>query len=236
MFYVFLSYNLKAESAIYNTYIKIYDTLSSVKNLEPRKLIHKILRMGVPLFLLAVLMIFVGIVTAGALTTNNNQNSASQVPDVRLAAGPDSTSSTNTYPSANVNVAPPYNTAKISLSLFPSDQNTPQPATYYTNLLQIQNQGTANYTIDGITISDISGASNLGGLTIYLFANQTDNPAASNAIGSASLNASSTGTISLLNRTYLLPPSGTSYIEISGYAAANAEAGSTCFTINIETE
>gem|GEM_PF-5582274 len=40
----------------------------------------------------------------------------------------------------------------------------------------ITNRHDYSYAINSITISDIKGASNIGCLTIYLFAHQTDDP------------------------------------------------------------
>ena len=203
--------------------------------LELKKARHKVLsKWTVALFLLAVLMIFAGTVTAEALANSNTQNAAT--PDVRLIAGPDSSNSITSFPSANVNIAPTHDNAEISFSLFPSEDNTLQPSTYYTNLLQIQNRGTSNFTIKDIKISDIKGESNLGRITIYLFAAQTDSPSTGNPIGSISLTSSSSGTINLLSSTYTLPASAINYIEIVGYAAPQASIGSTVgFTLTIQT-
>jgi hypothetical protein len=173
----------------------------------------------------------IGTVSARAFTTSNQL----KTPAVRLMAGPDSSSSTTTVPSARVTIEPTHYEAKISFSLFKSASNNPQPATYYINLMQLNNCRKVSYTINSITISDITGASNLGRLTIYLFAVQTDTPTASTPIGSASLTNTSHGTISLLSSTQTIAASATYYIEIVGHAAPSAGTGSkTGFNLNIQ--
>jgi hypothetical protein len=126
---------------------------------------------------LVVLAVCIGIASVSAYTIQNFQNNGQiSAPEVQLLAGPDSTSNPQAYPAATVNINSAHNSAEIALSLFPSVSNIPQPATFYTNLVQIKNTGHTNHTIKDITVSGITGASNLGSLTIYYYANQTDSP------------------------------------------------------------
>jgi hypothetical protein len=187
---------------------------------------------------LVVLVIVTGTVSATVFTTNMNNAKNScplKTPDVRLVAGSDSSSSITTFPSASVSIAPTYQYATVSFSLFPSAINIPQPETYYTNLLQIKNVGTASYAINSITISGITGAANLGSVTIYFYDIQTDTPGTPSPVASTILTSGSSGTISLFSGTQTLAASGINYIEIVGYAAPGAATGSTVgFTLNIQ--
>jgi hypothetical protein len=187
------------------------------------------------LLLIFALLLIVGIVSAAVLTMYYTTNTATvKTADVRLVAGPDSTASPTEYPNATVTVDSTNDSATVAFSLFPSVTNTPQPATYYTNLLQIKNVGTASHTINSITISGITGAANLGSLTIYYYDTQTDTPDTGTPVASTTLTSSSTGTISLLS-AQVIPPSDTDYIEIVGYAAPDATAGSTVtFNLSIQ--
>ncbi len=183
-----------------------------------------------------VVAIFVGLVSAAVFTTfSANYNATVKTPDVRLVAGSDSTASPTAFPAATVTVASTYDSAAVAFSLFPSATNSPQPATYYTDLLQVTNAGTTSHSISAITISGISGASNLGSIVIYYYAAQTDSPQSGSPIGSVTLSSSSAGTINLLSSPHALAASTTNYIEIVGYAAPGAAAGSTIsFTAAIQ--
>ena len=186
------------------------------------------------LILVASAMIVATASVAAITTYSDPTHNSAETQDIRLTAGPDSTLNPITYPAATVVVAPTNDSATIALSLFPSAASTPQPATYYTNLLQVTNTGTANHTINSVEISGITGASNLGCITIYYYATQTDNPQGNTAVGSATLNSTSTGAVRLLN-AYTMEPGATNYIEIVGYANPAAAAGSTIgFTLEIQ--
>ena len=104
------------------------------------------------LVLLVALAASAGAVSAAVFALNEAQNSEAGPIGVRLFARPDSSSTTATFPSAIVNVAPTYQTADVALSLFPSESNFPQPSTYYTNLLQIENLGKDSNKISSITV------------------------------------------------------------------------------------
>ncbi len=180
--------------------------------------------------------LFVGLVGAAIFTTfSANYNATVKTPDVRLVAGSDSSVSPTAFPAATVTVASTYDSAAVAFSLFPSATNTPQPATYYTDLMQVTNAGTASHSISSITISGITGASNLGSIVIYYYAAQTDSPQSGSPIGSVTLTSASTGTISLLGSSHTLAAGATNYIEVVGYAAPGAAAGSTIsFTASIQ--
>jgi hypothetical protein len=179
---------------------------------------------------LVVLVVVFSTVSASPIAINQ-QNTAPVV----LVPGEDSSDSAS-YPCAHVDIQD-ENQAVVTFSLFPSQENAQQPATYYTDLLRIENHGTTNATINSVTISGITGASNLGDLTIYLFAKQTDKPETETPIASATLNSQSNGTINMLTQPYTIVPSTTVHVEIVGYAAANATTGSkTGFTLNIQSE
>jgi hypothetical protein len=198
-----------------------------------RNLLVKSAVLIVLIILLSVIITF----SAGVFFVGNAQNVDSvYASDVRLTAGPDCLCNPANFPCANVSIAPTYDYATITLSLFPSANNNPQPLTYCTNLLQIRNFGDANCTIKGITVSNIKGASNLGCLTVFLFSNQTDSPTTCKPLGSISLTNSSSGSISLCDK-YVLEASQVNYIEIVGCAAAGCACGSTVgFTVNLQYE
>lgn len=178
------------------------------------------------LLALVAISVLAGSATAAVFATLYTTSTATiKTPDIQLAAGPDSNTSTS-FPAATVTVASTYDYASLSFSIFPSATNTPQPATYYTNLLHIKNLGIANHTLNTITISGITGATNLGSLTVYLYATQTDSPQSGTPLGSVTLTSTSTGTITLASNQ-LITTGSTLYVEVVGYASPSASAGST---------
>lgn len=198
---------------------------------QPRPRLVKRLTVMLVLALAAV----IGLASASVFTVHAAQGTGViRAQGIQLVAGPDGASNPNTYPSAAVTVSPNHDSAEVALSLFPSQKNTPQPATYYTNLLQITNSGNSNHTINEITVSDITGASNLGSLTIYYYMAQTDNPQNAKPTGSSTLTSASTGTTVLFSGKQTLMPSAVNYVEIVGYASPNAAVDSTVsFTLTV---
>ena len=183
---------------------------------------------------LIALFLCIGLAAAAIFTMFSVSNTATvKTPDVRLVAGSDSSGGT-TYPSATVTVTSTYDYATVEFSLFPSVESSPQPATYYTDLLQINNAGTEGHTIKSITITSLNDQSNLGGITIYYCEAQTDTPQTGN-LDSVALTSSSNAPVSLFTGTQSIAASATQYIEVVGYALSTAAVDDTItFTVSIE--
>jgi hypothetical protein len=167
-----------------------------------------------------------------------------RTPDVRLVAGTDSSSCT-TYPCTTVSVSSTYDYATVSFSLFPSVTNSPQPATYYSNLTTIQNKGTLAHSIDSIQISGISETGTpapLGTITVYYCSAHTEfNPngtPVTACVGSYAITSTTSGTISgISSASPASLPAGApnkGYIEVAAYAASGATAGTISFQISIQ--
>jgi hypothetical protein len=167
-----------------------------------------------------------------------------RTPDVRLVAGTDASGSCATYPCATVAVASTNDFATVGFSLFPSATNTPQPATYYSNLTTVQNKGTAAHSIKSIKISGFTGLANLGSITVYYCTAQTEfNPDGTlvtpgNCVGSYSIVSGSSGYQSISGTFPVALNAGSpskGYIEMAAYALGTASAGSTVsFQISIQ--
>lgn len=159
-----------------------------------------------------------------------------KIPDVTLVAGPDASGSCTAFPCATVAVASTNDFATIGLSFFPSVSNSPQPATYYTDLLQVHNGGTASHTIDSVAIGSITDSfSSLGSITVYYCSAQTDTPATSATCDSFAITSTAGGSLSghsILPQT--LAAGATAYVEIVAYAASTAAAThTTTFTATV---
>jgi hypothetical protein len=190
----------------------------------------------VKLLPILILTLLIGTVSAAVFTMYyGNVTATVKTPDVQLIAGSDSATSPIAYPNATVTVASTYDYATIAFSLFPSATNTPQPATYYTNLTLIKNTGSVTHTITNITLSGLTNMANLGNVTVYLYnGTQTDSPTTATAQGYATLTSGSTGTVTLTGIPVTLPAGDICYIEIVGYAASGIAAGQTVvFTVSI---
>jgi len=181
-----------------------------------------------PKILIPLLALFlcIGLAAAAVFTLFYANNTATvKTPDVQLAAGTDSSSST-TFPAASVTVATTHDYAAVAFSIFPSATNTPQPATYYTDLLNIKNVGTAAHTIKAITVTALTGVTSLGSITVYYYASQTDTPGAG-SLGSATITSTSTAPVTIFSGTQSIAAAGTQYIEVVGYAASGATVDTT---------
>ncbi len=186
------------------------------------------------LLILTTLFLAVGVTAASVFTSFYTSNTATvKAPEIRLVTGSDS-SVGSVYPAASVSVTSTNDSATVAFSLFPSATATPQPKTYYTDLLQIKNVGSSSHTISSISISNLSGAANLGSLTVYYYASQTDDPENGSPLGSATLTSGSGSAVTVFSGPHLLAASTTNYIEIVGYAASGATIDSTIsFTMSI---
>ena len=195
-----------------------------------------------PVLLIALL---IGLASSTVYTYYIVNNTATvRTPDVRLVAGSDSVTTCSTYPCASVSVASTYDYATVAFSLFPSVTNTPQPATYYSNLTTIQNKGTAAHSISSVKISGFTGGAYLGTITVYYCTAQTEfNPdgtlvTPTNCVGSYAITSSSTG-YQVISGTFPVSlAAGSShkgYIEVAAYGLSTATAGSAItFNINIQ--
>jgi len=177
--------------------------------------------------ILGVLLLSMLMATASASVFVNYYGDATatvRTPDVQLVAGSDHSALT-TYPSASVVVAATYDYAAIGISLFASATNTPQPATYFTDLLQIYNSAaTTSRTVNSVNISNIVDNSVLGSIVVYYCTSQTDDPA-NNNVGSYAITSTTSGEVLTVGQT--IAAGATHYIEVVAYAASGATLGNT---------
>ena len=161
-------------------------------------------------------------------------------PDVRLVAGPDASGSCTVYPCAAVTGGSRNDVATVSISFFAADpSNLPVPSTYYTDLLLINNAGTASHSIESIQITNVAGTtSDLGSITVHYCPTQTEfspnGAPITSCIGSFAITSSAGGYVSgtfpqaIAKDTYQC-------IEIVAYAASTARSGSITFNIVVQS-
>jgi hypothetical protein len=199
----------------------------------------------------ALLVLFlVGIVASAGATVSvfyyAGGTASVQTPDVQLAAGPDLHGSCTAYPCASGTVAATHDSAVISMSFYPSTATTNPtiyPATYYSNLLQINNvAGSGSHSIESVQIIDVSqSASALGSITIYYCTTQTEFTAAGalvtpgNCVGSFTITTTSGGSVSGISSgsPVTLTHGGTNYIEVVAYASSSG-TGTVNFQIAVQ--
>lgn len=186
------------------------------------------------------ILVIAGLIAAASSTVftlyYSNATATVKTPDVTLVAGPDASASCTAYPCATVAVASTSDFATIGLSFFPSVSNSPQPATYYTDILQVHNGGTTSHTINSVAIGSITDTlTSLGSITVYYCSAQTNAPASSATCDSFAITSTAGGSLSghsILPQT--LTAGSTAYIEIVAYASSTAAAThTTTFTATI---
>jgi hypothetical protein len=214
-------------------------------NSTPRKRIetffHSKTGKILPVLLIALL---IGMASSTVYTYYVASSTATvKTPDVRLVAGSDSMACTM-YPCTTVTVASTFDYATVAFSLFPSATNTPQPATYYSNLTTIQNKGTLTHPIKSIQLSGFTGGASLGTITVYYCTAFTEfNPDGTlvtpgNCLGSYTITSTSTGYQSVSGTFPVNLAAGSShkgYFEVAAYALGTATAGS-AITFNISIQ
>jgi hypothetical protein len=172
-----------------------------------------------------------------------NNTATVRAADLRLYAGKDASASCSAYPCATVSVSSTFDYATVGFSIFPSVTNSPQPATYYSNLTVIKNVGATGHTINSIKLSNFAGLANLaaspnGGITVWYCTTQTEfNPDGTlvtpgNCVGSAAIYSGSSGVLTLTGFPSALAASAKGYIELYGSALNTAAIGNTV-TFNV---
>jgi len=177
--------------------------------------------------ILGVLLVSMLMATASAsifATFYGDTTATVRAADVQLVAGSDNVGGT-TYPTASVSVSSTSDYASIAISVFASATNSPQPATYFTDLLQITNSGTADHSVASVLISGITDADAiLGKIVVYYCSSQTDDPA-NNNVDYFEITDTTGGNVLLTAGSQTLAASATHYIEVVAYAADTATAG-----------
>lgn len=124
------------------------------------------------LIAILALVLVMGTASAQVFTMYYGHSTATvRAADVTLVAGTDASLVVppSKYPAATVEVSSTADYATVGISMFASESNLPQPATYFTDVLQIQNAaGAQTHTIKQILISNIDNTdSALGQITVY---------------------------------------------------------------------
>jgi hypothetical protein len=113
---------------------------------------------------------------------------------------------------------------------------SPQPETYYTDLLLLENPTSVTIAVTSLAISGISETrvGDLGRISVFYCASQTDFSQAS-CEGSYSI-TSSVGGVAFSGRD-TLAPGETRYIEFAGFAGLAAHVGdSIAFVIQVVSQ
>lgn len=114
---------------------------------------------------------------------------------------------------------------EVSLSLFRSQIESPQPQTYYTDLVRIENRGNTSQQVNSIFVQLTSGASSLGALTIFYCSLPSKDPYIDSNCASFTVNSTVNSGYLFGNSTFptILSPGGVGYIGAAGFANVNAK-------------
>ena len=204
---------------------------SGLKALYGSKL-GKILPVLVVAGLVATASATVFVVYYGQTTASAQSN------DVVLAVGGDNTATCTIYPCGSASVSSPADTATITLSLGIDSTGTPQPQTYYTDLLEINNPSGNNHNIVNIQVGSIVDNSVLGSVSVYYC--ETTDPTSLAAIStdcthSFTFTSTTGGSLTGFGTPVGINAGTTGYFVISGYAVSTATVGHTVsFQIQIQ--
>jgi hypothetical protein len=165
-----------------------------------------------------------------------------RAPDVTLAAGADSSGSCSAYPCASVSIVGTSDVAAVSISMFRADSSfNPPPASYYSNLIQI-NDANNPHSIVGVQIFGIipTSSSDFGKITVYYCTVQTEfNPEGSlvtpsDCVGSYVITSTTSGSVSG-SFPVSISAGSTQYLEIVAYGGSAASISDVIsFNISIE--
>jgi hypothetical protein len=185
--------------------------------------------------LLPVLLLSAMLVTASAAVFELffvNTTATVRANDITLVKGTDASASCTVYPCATESISATNDYATVAISFAKSTVNAPQPSTYYTNLTLIHDVANA-HSIQSVTATVASGAANLGAITVYYCASQTNTPA-TNCANSLTLTSSTTsGTV--YPGIDALSAGNNRFIEVVAFAAAGAANGSsTVFNLQVQ--
>jgi hypothetical protein len=191
--------------------------------------------------LLPVLVVAGLVATASAtvfVVYYGSATASAQSNDVVLAVGPDSQASCTVYPCGTATLSSTSDVATVSLSLGQSATGSPQPQTYYTDLLQINNPSANSHNIMSIQVGSIVDTGVLGSVTVYycpatdpttLAAISTDCP------DSYTFTSTTPGPLTGFSSPVALNAGATGYFVIAGYASSTATVGNTVsFQIQIQ--
>lgn len=129
-----------------------------------------------------------------------------------------------TFPCASLD-ARSKDSIAVSIMLLRSKIGTPQPQTYYTDLVRIENSGNASHEVDSVFVQLTSGASSLGALTVFYCSAVPKDPYDDSDCASFTLNdTNNSGT--LIGRNVFpasLDPGMAGYIGAAGFANSAAK-------------
>lgn len=152
--------------------------------------------------------------------------SSSRSDGLSLVAGSDTTNSCSSFPCAEAQVSSANDFASLSLSIFPSSvKKAQQPETYYTDLLDLKNNGNIARTVNAISISSVNDSSSiLGSLSIFFCPVQNNTPSKL-ICAYFTLNRTSLSGSLLGNGFFpvVIRPGATWYIEAVGFANASSK-------------
>ena len=203
--------------------------------MNPKTIVHSLAhtRLGK----IALVFIIVGLTASASAAVfemyYGTATATVQNPDIVLVKGSDVSSTCNVYPCATATLSSTKDSATLGISLFKSATNTPQPATYYTNLLEINNSGTSSHTINSVSVTGVTQTgTDFGSISVYLCATSLDVSVSTNAATCAQVTFTTTAGGSLSSGStvtfpYTLTAGSTAYIEVAGYANPNAAVSDT---------
>jgi len=176
----------------------------------------------IPILVLSAMMMTVSATVFAAYYIQNTGTVRGA--DVTLVTGPDVSGSCSAYPCVTSTLSSTNDYATVSFSVFKSVTNSPQPNTYYTNLLQVHNGGSGSHSVITVEVTGpitSTRVADFGEIDVFYCITQTDAPTSSNCVEQAITSTASTG---VLSGSFTFPQTiaagANQYIEIIGHAGS----------------
>lgn len=141
---------------------------------------------------------------------------------LEFVPGPDSSASCVVFPCAQMSVE--GSVAQVSMELGIEGKEALQAATYYTDLLVVQNPSQVNVTLVSVAVTGVAAArsGDFGAVTVYYCPVQTNDPGAG-CLSSYTVSTESGGTV--FSGSSTIGPGSEAFIEFSGYFGVSAHPG-----------
>ena len=149
-----------------------------------------------------------------------------QTNDVSLVVGGDDHGSAcgTITPCVHSTLSTSADFATINLNLGVESSNSPQPQTYFTDVIELNNAGSTSRTVTTSISSATESGTFYGSLTIYYCTATTSNPVGDSNCTTNGAITSNISSLTTVASAQTLAASGTAYIALVGWASATSSS------------
>lgn len=193
--------------------------------MSSRKKRMKVFGITIPIFFIMWIALMVSSASAAKFPLSFSSTDNLSIGNLSIMPGNDTTTTSVclAYPCASLE-SRSKNYVEISLSLFSSQIESPQPQTFYTDLVRIVNSGNTSQKVDSIFVQVTSGTSSLGALTVFYCSMPSKDPYDDTDCALVTLNETVSSGYLVGKNVFpaSLTEGGVGYIGAAGFAEASA--------------